>query len=92
MFNSFWSDVRNQDTATTAAQSKHIIKLLKKRQLISADISTIWNNIYGCSDQYICDNVLYLISMLAYAYNIIIDGDVGAPVHGREVIDGLNTI
>ena len=28
--------------------------------------------------------------MLAHAYNIIIDCGVGAPGHGREVVDGLN--
>ena len=28
--------------------------------------------------------------MLAHAYNIIIDRGVGAPGHGREVVDGLN--
>ena len=34
--------------------------------------------------------VLYLLSMFAHAYNITIDHDVGAPVYGREVFDGLN--
>ena len=53
---------------------------------------TTLENTDGCVEQYIYVTTLYLISMLAYAYNIIIDGDVGAPVHGREVIDGLNTI
>ena len=36
--------------------------------------------------------VLYLLSMLAHAYNIMINRGVGAPVHGREVVCGLNTI
>ena len=34
--------------------------------------------------------VLYLLSMLEHAYNIIIDHGVGAPEHVREVFDGLN--
>ena len=28
--------------------------------------------------------------MLAHAYNIIIDHDVGSPVHDREFFDSLN--
>ena len=44
-----------------------------------------------CSDRYFCVTALYLISMLAHSYNIINDLGVGAPVHGREVFDGLNS-
>ena len=33
---------------------------------------------------------LYLLSMLVHAYNITIDHDVGAPGHGREVVNVLN--
>ena len=33
---------------------------------------------------------IYLLSMLAHAYNIIIDRGVGAPGHVREFVDGLN--
>ena len=41
-------------------------------------------------DQYCRVNVLYLLSMLAHAYNTIIDRGVGAPGHGREVVGGLS--
>ena len=41
---------------------------------------------------YICATVLYLLSMLAPAYNIIIDSSVGAPVYGIESVYGLNSI
>ena len=34
---------------------------------------------------------LYLLSMLAHAYNIIIGCGVGEKVHVIEVVDGLNT-
>ena len=30
------------------------------------------------------------MSMLAHAYNVIIDNGVGVTGHGREVVDGLN--
>ena len=30
--------------------------------------------------------------MLSQAFSVIIDRGISAPVHGREVIDGLNSI
>ena len=45
---------------------------------------------HGCAEQYICATALYLLSMLAHAYNIIIDRGVVAPGHGREFVHGLN--
>ena len=50
----------------------------------------IWENTDGCTDQYLCTTALYLLSMLAHAYNIIIDSGVGEPGHGRYFVDGLN--
>ena len=53
-------------------------------------MSTICNNNDGFEEQYRCATVLYLLSMLAHACNIIIDRDVGTPGHLREVVGGLN--
>ena len=44
-----------------------------------------------CADQRRCATALYLLSMLAHAYNIIIDCAVVAPGHIREAFDGLNS-
>ena len=44
----------------------------------------------GCVKQYCCATELYLLSMLAHIYNIIIDRGVGAPGNFREVLNGLN--
>ena len=52
--------------------------------------SNIWDNIYGCAEQYICATALYLLSMFYHAYNIEIVCGVGAPGHGKDVVDGLN--
>ena len=51
---------------------------------------TIWENMDGCAEQFLCATALCLISMLACAYNIILDCGVGALLHRREVVDGLN--
>ena len=64
--------------------------MLQNRTVLFSDTSTIWENTDSCVDQYRCTTTLYLLSMLAHEYNIIIDCGVGAPLHGREVVDGLN--
>ena len=83
VFNSFLSDERKQDDATTAEHSKHIIELLQKITVFFSNMITIWENNDGCAEQYRCATELYLLSMLAHAYNIIIDHGVGAPGHQR---------
>ena len=50
----------------------------------------IWENKDGCVEKYLCVTALYLLSILTYEYNIIIDGVVGETGHEREVFDGLN--
>ena len=43
-----------------------------------------------CADQYRFATALHVLSMLKHAYNIIIDNGVVVPVHGIEVVCGLN--
>ena len=64
--------------------------MLQNRTVFFANMGIIWENTDAFADQYWCATVLYLLSMLAHAYNIIIDRGVGAPVNGRDVVDGLN--
>ena len=51
VFQSFLSGDSKQDAATTSAHRKLIIELLKNRQLIFSDISTIWDNSNDCDYQ-----------------------------------------
>ena len=78
----------NQGASTKAEYSKFIMELLRIITPIFYYISTLWKNTYGFSEQYICSTVIYLLSMLAKAYNIIIDRSIREPVHIREVVDG----
>ena len=55
-------------------------------------LSTIWKNTDGCTDQYRCDTELYLMSVLSQRHSIIFDRGISAPGHGKEVVDGINTI
>ena len=90
MFHSLLSDDRKHNATTTSENSKFIIELLQNRTVLLYDMSTILGNTYGCVNQYQCTTALYLLSILAHAYNIIIDRNVRAPVHGREIINDTN--
>ena len=86
----FFSHDSKQNSATTAIHSKRIIELSQNRTLLFAYMSNIWENTDGYAEQYRFATALYLFSMLAHAYNIIIYRGVRAPGHGRKVVDGLN--
>ena len=64
--------------------------MLQNIQPLFTDISTIQKK-KGCDEQYICETPLYLLSILAHAYAIIIDCGVVPPRHVREIFDGLNS-
>ena len=55
-------------------------------------LSTIWGNTDGCAEHYIFATALYLMSMLSQDFYGIIERGIIASVHGREVVDGLNTL
>ena len=55
-------------------------------------LSTIWENNDVCAEKYRCATALYLVSVLSQRHSIIFDLGISAPGHGKEVVDGLNTI
>ena len=55
-------------------------------------LSLIWENTDSCEEKYRFDSVLYLMSVMSKCYSIINDGGINAPVHGKQMVDGLNTI
>eukprot|EP00957_Ditylum_brightwellii_P086985 6620620-Ditylum_brightwellii.AAC.1 len=46
----------------------------------------------SCSKKYRPASSLYLISTICMQYDVVIDNAVGAPRHGKEVVDGLNAV
>eukprot|EP00957_Ditylum_brightwellii_P017170 1294497-Ditylum_brightwellii.AAC.1 len=46
----------------------------------------------GYSKQCRSASSLYLISTIYMEYGIVIDHAVGAPRHGKDVVDGLNAV
>ena len=85
MFHSFLSEYIKQDAVTTTAHSKRLVSLL-------TSLSQIWENTDGYAGQYRCASALYLMSVMSQCYSIIIDLDISAPGHGKEVVDGINAI
>ena len=92
MFHSFLSDDRKHDSKTHITHSKHTIELLKQRKIMSNTLSTIWGNTDGCTEHYIYETTLYLISMLSQEFYVIISRGIIAPGYGREVVHVLNAI
>ena len=55
-------------------------------------MSTIWKNTGGCAEQYRCAAAINVLSILARAYDIVINRGVGSLGYGIEVVDGLSAI
>ena len=49
-------------------------------------------NTDGCSEQYRCDSTLYFMSVMLQCYSGIIYQDISEPVHGKDLVDGLNAV
>ena len=92
MFHSFFSDDSKQDAVTTIAHSKCLIEVLKEQKVTTSTLSKILENTDVCADQYICASALYLMLVLSQCHSIIIDQGISAPVHVKDVVDGLNAI
>ena len=55
-------------------------------------MSTLWEDRDGCAKQYRCAFVTYLMTVLSYSYDIIMDRSINAPGHGKNFVYGLNTM
>ena len=59
---------------------------------MTSALSKIWENNDGCAEQYRCASALYLMSVMSQCYSFVIDKGISAHGHGKEVVNGLNTI
>ena len=53
---------------------------------------TVWDHMDGCTKKYSFSSSGYLLSCLVLESCMINDILVGAPVHGKDIFDGLNSI
>ena len=52
-------------------------------------ISIVWEDTYGCANQYRCALDVSLMAVLSASYGIIIFLAINAPGHGNIVVDVL---
>ena len=88
-FHSHFFDDRRQDASTT---NTHMIKILDNMRQNNQDVSecTIWESTDWRSKQYRCGAALYFLSYVSAKYNIIVDQMIGAPGHGKDIVDSIN--
>jgi hypothetical protein len=88
-FHSHFSNNSRQDAATTTAHMTVLIDALISENAIYKK-TTMWDDTDGCGKQYRCAKAYWLLSYLASKYDMTIDRAIGAPSHGKDVVDGIN--
>ena len=88
-FHSHLSDDSRQDASTTHAHMTSMLNELKKGNKLKPKC-TIWESTDGCCKQYRCGASLYFLSLLSSNFNINIDRMIGAPGHGKDIVDAIN--
>jgi hypothetical protein len=89
-FHSHFADDSRQDAATTCAHTIVMLDKLKNNGEIGRNNPTMWEETDGCGKQYRCAKAFWLLSYLAVKYGMTIDRAIGAPGHGKDIVDGLN--
>jgi hypothetical protein len=89
-FHSHLSDHSKQDAATTHAHMCVLLNELKDSGEVVPGRTTILDHSDGCSKQYRCGTAIYLLSVLSSQFGVTVDRMIGAPGHGKDVVDALN--
>jgi len=88
-FHSHLADDSMQDAFTTHAHMCVLVQELLDEGMLEKG-ATMWDDTDGCMKQYRSGSAMFLLSVLAHQYGITIDRAIGAPSHGKDVVDGLN--
>ena len=91
-FHSYISDENEQDECDSYAHMFHLLKKFFYSGILVCGMSTVREDTNGCAKQYRCDLDIYLMTVLSYSYDIIIDCAINAPGHGNNVVDVLNAM
>jgi len=91
-YHSFFSEDSKQDAVTTHSNMTKLFNALAGRGIIRRMKSICRDSTDGCAKQYRCATVLYMLSVLALHFGIVIDRSIGAPGHGKSEIDGLMAV
>ena len=80
-----------KNAATTTAHLYTLLdRIFEKKQMIRG--GKMWDQIYGCSKQYMCSIAYFMMSFLSKSYQIVLDKAVDTPGHGKDVVGGFNTV
>ena len=84
-----YSKLKNAATNTTRLYTL-LAWMFEKKQIIIG--GTMWDQTDGCSKHYICSIDYYMMSFLSKSHQIVLDGAVDTPGHGKYVVDGFNDV
>jgi hypothetical protein len=90
-FHSHFSNKSRQDAITTTAQMIILINHLFEDGVLGKN-GMMLDVTDGWAKQYRCATAIHLLSMLSVKYGITIDRQVGAPGHGKDIINGINAV
>ena len=69
------------------------LEYLRDHQILKPNkLPVILDSTDGCSGQYRSALSLYLLTVMACSFNVVIDRMVNAPAHGKGVVDALNAV
>ena len=91
-FHSNISDENEQDGCDSHAYLFRLFKTFFKSVILVYGMSTVWENTDGCAKQYRFALGIYLINVWSSSYGVIIDRAINAPVHGNNVVGGINAM
>ena len=81
-FHSFLSDDPTQMASTVHFHMIKLIQHLMKKNILHRG-GRLLGSTDGCAKQYKCSTAIYLMSMLAKSFDIVVDRALGAPGHGE---------
>ena len=90
-FHSHLADNSLQNAATTTTHLNEVFNQLFEEKLLKKG-DWIWDHTDGCSKQYRCAKAFYFLSWLSHKWGVVIDRAIGAPGHGKDIVDAINAV
>ena len=87
---SYLSEDNKKYTLVTHDHVANIYQKLMDELIIKTKKSNFWEETDGCAKQYRCALYVYLMKNVSLKLKIIIYRAIGALVHGKYAVDGLN--
>ena len=79
-----------QNASTTTAHLHTLLARMFEKKMIRC--GKMWDQTDGCAKQYSFSIAYYLMYFLSKSYKIVLNGAVDIPIHGKDVVDGFNSV